>query len=380
MKNKYRVKILFLMIFVIILQCGCWDKIELEHRAFVLGIGLDKGDKPGEIALTYQIALPAAMYGEEGGDGPKVLNLTTTSPSILQAAQQLFMRLDKVIDLEHARVLILGEELCKDGIGKYIDYFLREINMQRRVKVLTSKGKVSDIFEISPPTANSTSDFIADVLIQNEARTTRLSSEVDLLRLARDLRTKNDFVLARVMGGEDDDLMMTGAAVFKNDKMVGFLTPNEVRMVKWLKDDISKGTMIFDNIEEVGGYIVFNISGGKTNVFPKIQKNKIDFYVSIRVEGDIAEIENLDFKQTVTNEFINKIERIIEERIKSECQEIFHKAQNEYEAEIFDFRRIVEGYNYNWVQGIKHKRTEVFKRAQIFVQVDVNIRRVGLVK
>ena len=290
------------------------------------------------------------------------------------------MRLDKVIDLEHTRVLILGEELCKDGIGKYIDYFLREIYMRRRVEVLTSKGKVSDIFEISPPSTNSTSDFIADVIIHNEARTTRISSEVDLLRLARDLRTKNDFVLARVMGGEDDDLMMTGAAVFKNDKMVGFLTPNEVRMVKWLKNDISKGTMIFDNIEEVGGYIVFDISEGNTKVLPRIQKNKVDFYVSIRVEGDIAEIENLDFKQTVTNEFINKIERIIEERIKDECQEIFYKAQNEFEAEIFDFRRIVEGYNYNWVQGIKHKRTEVFKRAQIFVQVDVNIRRVGLVK
>ena len=50
------------------------------------------------------------------------------------------------------------------GIGKYIDYFLREIICGEELST-GFKGKVSDIFEIFS-SANSTSDFIADVIVQ----------------------------------------------------------------------------------------------------------------------------------------------------------------------------------------------------------------------
>ena len=335
MKNKY--KITLLIIISIFISCGCWDRIEIEDRAFVLGIGLDKGDKSGEIALTYQIALPSAMYGENGGSGPQVINLTTTSSSVLKASQQLFMMLDKVIDLEHVRVLVISEELSKGGIKEYIDYFLREIDMRRRVEVLVSRKKASELLEVSPPTANSSSDFLADIITQNEKRSARISSKVDLLQITRDLRTGNDFMLAGVMIGDDKDLKMSGAAIFKGDELVANMPHEEVRMAKWLKNDISKGIILFEDIKEAGGHIVFSINEEKTEVKPKIKGNNVNFHTSIRVEGDIGEIENLEFNQTLTLDFLDKFERIIEEKIKSECMEIFYKAQNEYEAEIFDF-------------------------------------------
>lgn len=35
---------------------GCWDKMELEDRAYVVALGLDKNEKENFIDVTFQIA------------------------------------------------------------------------------------------------------------------------------------------------------------------------------------------------------------------------------------------------------------------------------------------------------------------------------------
>ncbi|HHW70674.1 MAG TPA: hypothetical protein GX392_04950 [Clostridiales bacterium] len=55
---------LVIILFVIILfLCGCWDQIEIEKNAFILGIGLDKSED-GLLNITYQIAVPSGVKGE----------------------------------------------------------------------------------------------------------------------------------------------------------------------------------------------------------------------------------------------------------------------------------------------------------------------------
>ncbi len=376
---KYKRIYISVLVSILIVSTGCWDRIEIENRAFVLGIGLDKNNESDKIALTYQIALPSAMYGEGGADGKKVLNITSTSPTVTRAEKQILTRLDRVPNKAHTQVLIIGEDLARKGITKYMDYFLRDSEMRRRTKVLIADGKAQDLFKIVPPTANSTSDYIGNIMLFNEKDVHRISSEVDLLKMTENLRRGMDFIVAKATKGKDD-IAVTGAAIFKKDKLVGYLGPEEVRKTKWLIDDISRGTIVLKDVNGMKGYIIFEISTGTTKVKPIIKGDDVDFDISIRVEGDVVESEDLEFLNTMEQNFISEFEKAIENEIIKECNDIVRKARDEFDAEFFNFGRLVKNYNLKWFEEHEAEWREIFKRSKLNIKADVNIRRVGLIQ
>ncbi|MBZ4645426.1 MAG: hypothetical protein JG777_915 [Clostridia bacterium] len=379
-KQIIKLGLMLVICFQVVFLTGCWDMVELEERAFVLGIGLDKGEKEGEITLTYQFALPSAMFGEGGGKGEKkVWNLAASSSTVIGAHKELLTRLNKVINLEHTRVLLIGEELAREGISKHMDFFFRDINMRRRTDVLIAQDKAQDFFNIMPPTANSTSDYLADIISQNEKRTGHISPKVDMVEMTKNLRRGTDFILAKVARGEKD-IVMSGAGVFRKDKLIGVLGAEEVMATRWLKSDISKGTITLKSIDGAKDENVFEISEGRTKVKPYIQGEDVNFDVSIRVEGDIAEMKVLNFKRTVTGDFINMFEKAIEEEIGKRCNEIMDKAQREFETDFLDFGHLVKDYNFRWMKQHEDQWRDIFKKSRMNIKVDVNIRRVGLVK
>ena len=362
----------------VILLGGCWDRVEIEERGFVMGIGLDVGEKQDEIVVTYQIALPGAMFGE-GEVDKKVWNISTTSSAIVRAHKQIKTRVDKVLNAEHTRVIIISNALAKKGIASHMDYFFRDIDMRRRTDILISEGPAKEIFDITPPTARSTADYLANILLLNEQDVHRISSDVDLLEIAKNLRRGSDFIVAQIRGGEED-IQMTGAAVFRKDKYVGTLTDDEVKATKWLIDDISRGTVVLEDVGGLPGHVVFEISEGRSKVTPRIQGERVDFDVQIRIEGDVAEIQYLNFEHILTQYFIGEFENTIAQHIKRQCYEIFKKAQKEFETDFMDFGGLVRQYNMRWFQANEHQWRETFKESNLNVSVDVNIRRIGLVE
>jgi Ger(x)C family germination protein len=379
--KKYKIILLMILIVIFPLLTGCWDRVEMEDRAFVLGIGLDKGEKKDEIALTYQIAIPSAMFGEGDGKGgeKQFLNLTATARSIIRADKQLLTRVNKTLNNEHTYVLIIGEDLAKEGISSHIDYFLRDIDMRRRTNVLVAEGKAQDYFKYMPPIAKSTSDYLSKIIELNEKRVHRISSRVDILEMAKNLRRETDFILQKIVQ-DKDGITMAGAGVFKKDKLIGYLSPDDVRKVKWLKNDISQGTIELMDVDGIKGLTVLEISEGRTQVKPRIYEENVDFDVNIRLEGDIVEMESMNFDRTVSKEFINVLEKKVEEKVKKECSEIMRKAQDEFKADFFDFGHLVKNYNIRWWKQHEKEWRDIFKQSKLNVKVDVNIRRVGLIE
>ena len=49
------------------LLSGCWDRKELEDKAYVIGLGLDKSEHEGKIKVTMLIANPEVGSVQGGG-------------------------------------------------------------------------------------------------------------------------------------------------------------------------------------------------------------------------------------------------------------------------------------------------------------------------
>ena len=65
-KTKTVCKLLLLFVIVCLLT-GCWDREELEDKAYVIGLGLDRSKQEGKIKVTMLIANPEVGSMQGGG-------------------------------------------------------------------------------------------------------------------------------------------------------------------------------------------------------------------------------------------------------------------------------------------------------------------------
>ena len=127
--NKWILLTTFFLLSTLLI-CGCWSRKEVETLAFVTTIGIDKAEEPGKVELTLQtvdttkISPPGSGGG--GGDDKPVLNLKKTGNTVFEAIRKFNYESSRRPFFPHSQALIYGEEIAREGVGKYIDFIERD--------------------------------------------------------------------------------------------------------------------------------------------------------------------------------------------------------------------------------------------------------------
>ncbi|NLO81847.1 MAG: Ger(x)C family spore germination protein [Clostridiales bacterium] len=390
MRSIRQLMLLVLTFGTMLVQVGCWDRTEIEKNAFILGIGLDvtgKNDQNDDkVMITYQIALPAAMIGQagqgEGGGGgggeSSTLNISIEAVNLATAEQTLMATLNQVPNYTHLQLVVFGEELAKKGIEKYIDFFFRDPRVRQRTKVAVCKGKAGDIFKIQPKTVQSTSQYISDLLDENEKHNLMILMPLDFGFMQRHFIRRLDICLPRVTV-KKDTLTLEGAGVFSGDKLIDWLTGSEVMGLKWLHGEPAKGIINIPGEKLKAGNIAFKIINNNVSIQPVRKDNSFCLKAKIEVEGDISEIQN-ERLDTYNISIIREVEKLTEQKIIQSCKEVFKKLVDEYKTDCIEFGRRVQNYYPDFWEKNKEKWNEYFVNTTLDLEAEVKIRRVGVIK
>ena len=169
-----------------------------------------------------------------------------------------------------------------------------------------------------------------------------------------------------------------GTAVFRGDKMVGFLDSMQTRLFLMVAGKYNRGTMSFEDPNVAEESIVVDLRLGRR---PKIkasfdQEDRPIVDVKINLEADIDAIQSrINYEST---KMIDQLNNHIENEIKEGISKTIEKTQKELASDIFEFGNYFAGYftdidaweKYNWLSH--------YPKAKVNVDVDVNIRRTGL--
>lgn len=111
-------KLIILMLFVPFILSGCYDRYEIDNLAYVIAIGGDIGEN-NEVTITYQIAVPLKITGENSETGTATYTTYTVSaPSLSVGNTKLNAQISKELNLSHVEVIVYSEELAKKGISR----------------------------------------------------------------------------------------------------------------------------------------------------------------------------------------------------------------------------------------------------------------------
>ena len=125
---------------LLILFSGCMRSVQLNERAIVQAVGLDWKDS--EYALTMQIFDPEAARGDDTSGGKM---LRVTGKTISQAMRNANLKQGQEIFWGHTKLIIIGEQIAKDGIESVMAYFNADAQSRPNIDVLIADGEAGEV-------------------------------------------------------------------------------------------------------------------------------------------------------------------------------------------------------------------------------------------
>ena len=129
--------LVFLSVFVFL--SGCWDRREINELAIVKAIGIDKIDKNYEV--TLQIINPGVVSGNQSNYDSPVSTFSEVGTTVLEAIRHLTVDIPRRPYFAHLRMIIISEEVARDGISPFLDFLLRDHEQRPDVYLVVSKEK-----------------------------------------------------------------------------------------------------------------------------------------------------------------------------------------------------------------------------------------------
>jgi spore germination protein KC len=391
MKKKLFLVLIFLLITVNI--SGCWSRKELNEIAIILGTGVDY-TKDNKIQLTYQLVRPAAFGGGGMGGGPgggATMNqnitwvVSATGDTVFDAQRRLSQQISRHLYLGHNVVLILSEKLCRHGVLDVINFFHRQPLSRGTVWVMATPQEAKKVLESHSELQMTSAQAVGFLARLRTGYVLRFRD------FSQDLASKGtNPVLTRVelkrlgvtqgpgleKAHHHQEVVLTGTAIFKGDKLIGWLNCPETQGLRWLKGKVDRMGIIVPSPIYSGKKISLEVMKGKTKVEPIYQKGKIKFYLSTEAEVDL--IEEQGEEDFTRPEIIKTLESTAAIEIKQRVKTTLDKVQGEYKVDSFGFGEAFHRkYKREWSK-LKNRWDEEFATAQVYLMVKVKLRDTGM--
>jgi spore germination protein len=376
--------------------------MDIEQRGYVLGIAIDKADpaviskndleyskmESGIPRYTYSIQIPIisrsqskpSSQGGGGGGGPvdRSWILKMHGNSFFEVNREYATRLDYPPYYPHLQAIVISAAVAEEGIALPIDVFLRDTEMRRRTKLFITPGKADAILKVSPKIDDYSALYLRS-LIKGSEKTSSILHKTDLGEVSKALHGNHDFVLPRVVG-TDEEIKDSGCAVFKNDKMVGWLDEVKTAYTKWIADAVKGDSVVIQLPDSIDETITLEVAKLKTKKTPIINGDDITMKIETKASLNIVEVTSSNMPISYTQEFIKKVTKAAEEHLKKELTSTIKYVQKEFGADTFFFYRSMERYAPDTWDKVKDNWHEVFVNIKPEVTVKVSIEHTGLVK
>ncbi|MFB9759863.1 Ger(x)C family spore germination protein [Ectobacillus funiculus] len=381
-------RILMLLIVTIPLLSGCWSRQEVNDIAIVLGVALDKA-KNGHIQLALQMAVPKAASGSnEGSSSAESTTLVSAEGSTIMDAYRIIQeKLPREVFFAHGRVIVIGEELARDGVSSILDFFSRHRQAHLRNYLLFTKGEAIDILQTNPQFESFTSEEI------REKEKTGVGISVQVRDFfGRLLKDGEEPIAAQISnlpvravsrkGGKGAGTSkvvpsITGTAVFQGDRLIGWLDDKETRGILWIRNEFESGVMTVPIPKgKGGGRIGAQIFKVSTKIKPILHNNKLK--VKIETYGEVEIFEN-DSRLDLSNPAVlNTLQLVFEKYVQTRMQLTLDKAQKKLKSDIFGFGQAVYRANpKKWETYYKTRWYDTYPNLEVEIAPHIRVQGTG---
>lgn len=409
MSTRISVNLNVKFMIVLLLSCslltGCWDRMEIEERAVVLGISIDTADKDAEaredeishlrgkypapkqelIQLSVQIALPGRIPlgpGEGGGSGEgeqeTVWVLDVVGHTVDDAMMNLQQQISGKLFFGHLRVIVVSEEFARKGIENLNDYLHRNAEVRRMAWLMISKGKAKNHMQAAPKLERVPALYLASTLDDAVKHGKFPSNYIGTFWSNSSKKGQEGFLpYIQIMKG--DNVEIRGMAFFKGAKMVGVTKPIEIAGYLVIKGISPAGYRGVIHLGDDSQVVTIHATNRESEIKVDIKNGMPHFTITATTEINIEE-KNSDTIPIDNSKILEEIARENERSITELLIGLIQKTQKK-ESDIFGFGELVRAKEPSyWKSHVKSAEQwgGIYKNVTFEYRVTSKVRRIGM--
>lgn len=363
---------------------GCWDKIELEEQGYVAVIGMDKG-KGNNVRITFQITNPQTIApGNQGSNAAnKSIIIAIDAPGILSARELVTTSFTRRITLAHAKAIIVGEDFAQtDRFFQSLEGSLRDKELRRAMTLIVSRESAEDFIRKNEPVLEDRMHKYYEFMGRRWKDTALVPPMSNINRFIQRTESKGSLFLsiyatakemAHKEGADEGGYIpgqiereggnpaeMIGAAVFRNGKMVGRLSGNDMRLVSFLREEIETKSMLvtFEDPLDPNYRIGARIEREKkTRVKVDVSNSRPEIDVMVPLSMEILAIPSfIPYVEDLSKQAY--LEKYLEDYLEKISMQLIEKTQQEFKGDPFrwnlavrrEFLDLEEYQKYDWIK------------------------------
>ncbi|WP_200411892.1 Ger(x)C family spore germination protein [Virgibacillus salexigens] len=388
MRKYHYFELLFIFIIFLFLT-GCWDRVEIEDRGFVVGSAIDLVDKKSdgtyELMLTNQVVVPSGIGTpmESKGDQKAYMNISATGGSLFDITREMSSLTSQSLFFQHMKVLIVSEDVVKEPrlFADIMDVHLRDHEMRRSMRMVIVEGEARQAFNIKPENEKIPSLYL-ESLMDNNYKNFGSLKPIHIGDIQEFLLSERSYVIPELHISDNKFLQYKGAAVFRgiSNEMIDSLTEEETVGLEFITEKGAGGVI---EIEVDGQKLTIEISNINQSIQVK-EKNKenIRIEVTINVEGKVGERFG-EAENVLNSTYLQKVEKATEKRVKEVAEKTIEKAQKDLKVDILGINNILYQRHYDFWNEIKDdwlRGGNSFSQSIINVSTNAEVESVGSVR
>lgn len=363
--------LLSLVILSSLIFSGCWNYREVDELAIVSGIAVDKG-YDDEITMTLEIV----GFTNEKETRISSEIVTLKGKTIFDAARNGISVLGKKIYWSHLKVVIISEQVAREGVIKVVDWVNRDAETRSDANILICKGCLAKDVLVVPGKTNEIKSFRMQEIVDNERNLSK-APNIDILDFSNLLAGKGTVAIAPSVTLKNVDKgvvpQIFGTAVFKKDKLVCFLDGEETKDMLFVQNEIKGGVLVdAETHNNKNTLLSLEIFKNKTKIKPIAQDGEINFIVNIDTITAIDEVQGtVDF---VDDGNRKKIEKSVASIRSKRIENLIKKMQDDYSADIFGFGEKLREDELKVWKNFDNDWEKKFRDIHVAVNMNVHIR------
>lgn len=348
----------------------------MNDIAIVLGAAIDKA-KGNNIKLAVQFLVPQAIDGQQKGGGQKVLMRSAIGQNLADAASKLQIQLPRKLFWGHCKVYIIGNGLAKGGkLKDQIDFIIRFPEARDQAYLFVSSGKAGKVLEFEPLSELHVGEGLRKISEMHLGVTTTAKDfEEEIVGDTRVVVLPLIKMIPAKKGEKGKTFpLISGAAIFKQNKMIGQIDTKITRGLLWLREEVEVNA-ITTNFQK-GESISLEPLQQKTELFPIIENGKWKILVKIELEGSV--IQNASTLEIKRPNITKKLEENVEKKVKQLINTTLNQVQIGLNADAFGFADAFHReYPKEW-KKVKNQWDKVLSQVDVKIDVKARISRTGL--
>lgn len=367
---------LFLILCVAVSLTGCWDYLEVATLTFVMGAGIDAG--PGD-NLTLTVETLAVKSGDSTEMSPYVTK--TSGLTLFNALRNMTNVTGKQMFFGHSHALVFSEEFARRGVGPAVGFMQRDVGIRTNMWLFVARGSsAEDVFKADPPLGISVGEYLERVMeVQHRNpifipmqvwEFNRALSEVGLLPILPvvELIELDDKKIPRV----------AGTAVFREDRLVGWLDERDTRILGYLR--LRNITGVITTELEYGGErkrVAAEVTTSTVEMKPQWKDDELSMGIDVKLSIGLHEIgfQTFDYSQP---ELKRMLEEAFARQLKADIEHLMKTLQEDLKSDVVGFGNLIRKKKPSAWRKVEKDWDEEFCRLPVAVRVAVLITETGI--